>query len=45
MFFAFDDEDSQPARIVASGLGASLIVVDHSYDVSPSPIAFQLSIQ
>ncbi|HTL38579.1 MAG TPA: hypothetical protein VL326_35860 [Kofleriaceae bacterium] len=45
MFFAFDDEDSQPARIVASGLGASLIVVDHAYDVSPSPVAFQLTIQ
>lgn len=45
MFFAFDDEDTQPARIVTSNLGASLIVVDHAYEVSPSPVAFQLSIQ
>jgi hypothetical protein len=45
MFFAFDDEDSQPARLTTSGLGASLIVVDHVYEVSPSPVAFQLTIQ
>jgi hypothetical protein len=44
-FFAFDDEDSQPARIVTTGLGTTLIVVDLVYDASPSPVAFQLSIQ
>jgi hypothetical protein len=44
-FFAFDDEDSLPARLVTSGLGASLIVVDHVYDVSPSLVSYQLSIQ
>ena len=44
-FLAFDDEDSQPARLTASGLGTTLIVVDHVYDVSPAPLAFQLTIQ
>jgi hypothetical protein len=44
-FFAFDDEDTLPARLVTSGLGTSLIVVDYVYDVSPSPVAYQLSIQ
>lgn len=45
-FFAFDDEDSQPARLTTSGASAStLIVVDHVYEVSPAPLAFQLTIQ
>jgi hypothetical protein len=44
-FFSFDDEDSLPAKLTTSGLGTTLIVVDHVYDVSPSPLAFQLTIQ
>lgn len=45
-FLAFDDEDSQPARLTVSGAsGSTLIVVDHVYEVSPAPLAFQLTIQ
>jgi hypothetical protein len=44
-YFAFDDEDTMPARVTASGVGEALIVVDHVYALSPSEIAYTVSIQ
>ncbi|HSD89429.1 MAG TPA: hypothetical protein VLB44_17990 [Kofleriaceae bacterium] len=44
-FFAFDDEDATAAKVTTGSLGTTLIVVDHVYDVSPSPVAYSLTIQ
>jgi hypothetical protein len=44
-YFAFDDEDTMPARVTANGVGEALIVVDHVYALSPSAIAYTVSIQ
>jgi hypothetical protein len=44
-YFAFDDEDAMPARVTANGVGEALIVVDHVYALSPSAIAYTVSIQ
>ncbi len=44
-YFAFDDEDTMPARVTANGVGEALIVIDHVYVLSPSEIAYTVSIQ
>jgi hypothetical protein len=44
-YFAFDDEDAMPARVSPNGVGEALIVVDHVYALSPSGIAYTVSIQ
>lgn len=44
-YFAFDDEDAAAARVTANGIGEALIVVDHVYALSPSEIAYTVSIQ
>jgi hypothetical protein len=44
-FFAFDDEDTTAARITTAGIGEALIVVDHVYALSPSSVAYSVSIQ
>lgn len=44
-FFAFDDEDTTAARITTAGIGEALIVVDHVYALSPSTVAYSVSIQ
>ena len=41
------DETSQPARVMVSGLASgdkTFVVVDHVFDISPSPAAFSLSV-
>ena len=44
-FLAFDDEDSTAARVTTNGIGEALIVVDHVYALSPSEMAYSVSIQ
>lgn len=44
-FFAFDDEDTSAARITTTGIGEALTVVDHVYALSPSSVAYSVSIQ
>lgn len=44
-FFTFDDEDTTAAKVTTGSLGTTRIVVDHTYDVSPSPVAYSLTIQ
>jgi hypothetical protein len=44
---ALGDETSQPARVMVNGGMAgdtSLVVVDHVFDVSPSPAAYTLTV-
>lgn len=44
-YFTFDDEDTMAARVTANDVGDALIVVDHVYALSPSAIAYTVSIQ
>jgi hypothetical protein len=44
---AIADETSQPARVMFGGLASgdvSFVVVDHVFDIAPSPAAFTLSV-
>jgi hypothetical protein len=44
---AFADETSQPARVMFGSLvsgDTTVVVVDHVFDISPSPVGFTLSV-